>query len=421
MGGLLAAIAVSWTGTRVSTVALPWFVLATTGSVTRMGLVAFCEMTPYVLVKALAGPLTDRVGPRTVSWTTDLVSAGTAAAIPMLQTCGALTFPTLLGLVSMIGTARGPGDLAKAVMVPAVAELTAMPTARAAGLAGVTERLATTTGPAIGGALVALLGPLAGLAVNAACFTLGSVIVALVLPRDLGRSSPPRISRHWSGSAHAGREETGYWRSFGEGLAFLVGDRLLLTIVVTVGATNLLDIAFTSVLLPVWARTSGHGAAVVGLNVSLLGAAAIAGSLIVTAVAHRLRRRLVCFAGFLLVGAPKFLVLAASAPTWAVCAVFTVSGFGAGFLNPILAAVLFERTPNRLLARVSSLSDSLGWVGVPLGGLLAGALVTALGLGLVLLTAAGAYFLITNLTALRPEWREMEQERQDDRHPDQSR
>jgi hypothetical protein len=60
-------------------------------------------------------------------------------------------------------------------------------------------------------------------------------------------------------------------------------------------------------------------------------------------------------------------------------------------------------------------------VGVPLGGLLAGALVTALGLGLVLLTAAGAYFLITNLTALRPEWREMEQERQDDRHPDQSR
>ena len=43
--------------------ALPWFVLVTTGSVTRTGLVAFAEMTPYVLVGAVGGPFVDRVGP----------------------------------------------------------------------------------------------------------------------------------------------------------------------------------------------------------------------------------------------------------------------------------------------------------------------------------------------------------------------
>lgn len=79
LGGVLTAMAVSLSGTAVSAVALPWFVLATTGSAARTGLVAFCEMTPYVAVKLFSGPLVDRTGPRTVSWTTDLVSALAAA------------------------------------------------------------------------------------------------------------------------------------------------------------------------------------------------------------------------------------------------------------------------------------------------------------------------------------------------------
>jgi MFS family permease len=83
--GVLAAIAVSLTGTRVSAIALPWFVLSTTGSATLTGVVAFCEMTPYVLVKAFTGPLVDRIGPRAVSWTADLVSACAAGAVPLLH------------------------------------------------------------------------------------------------------------------------------------------------------------------------------------------------------------------------------------------------------------------------------------------------------------------------------------------------
>ena len=55
LGGVLAAMVVSLTGTRISVVALPWFVLVTTGSATQTGLVAFCEMAPYVVVKAFTG------------------------------------------------------------------------------------------------------------------------------------------------------------------------------------------------------------------------------------------------------------------------------------------------------------------------------------------------------------------------------
>ncbi|MGW8975596.1 MFS transporter [Streptomyces platensis] len=404
LGGLLAAMAVSLTGTRVSAIALPWFVLATTHSATWTGLVGFCEMAPYVVVKALTGPLVDRAGPRVISWSTDLVSAAAAGAVPLLHALDLLPLPLLLALVALIGAARGPGDLAKEVMVPDAAERSRVPLERATGLSGVTERLAATLGPAAGGALVALLGPLAGLAVNAASFALGSVIIALTLPRGMGQAAeeaPPA----------EGELVPGYWRRFGAGCRFLRGEPLLLTVLVLVGVTNLLDAAFTTVLVPVWAEESGNGPAVIGVNSSVGGAAAVAGSLVAAAIAHRMRRRVVFFAGFLLAGAPRFLVLACDAPMWALLLVFAAGGFGAGFLNPILAALSFERVPRPLLGRVNALGDGLAWAGIPLGGLIAGAAVTSFGLVPVLLLGGVAYFLTTNLAGLRPEWREMDRHR----------
>jgi MFS family permease len=138
LGGVLTAMAVSLTGTRISAVALPWFVLVTTDSATQTGLVAFCEMAPYVLVKALTGPLVDRIGPRVVSWTTDLASAAAAAALPVFHALHLLSFPLLLTFVSVIGGVRGPGDLSKEVMVPEAAERGGVPLERATGLSGVT-------------------------------------------------------------------------------------------------------------------------------------------------------------------------------------------------------------------------------------------------------------------------------------------
>ncbi|MFJ8435449.1 MFS transporter [Kitasatospora sp. NPDC094019] len=421
--GVLTAMAVSLTGTRVSAIALPWFVLATTGSATMTGVVAFVELAPYVLVKAFTGPVVDRLGPRVVSWTTDAVSAVAAGLVPLLHVLGLLPFWLLLVMVAVIGAARGPGDLAKEVMVAEAADRGRIPMERATGLAGVTERLATTIGPAVGGGLIALLGPMAGLTVNAVAFALGSLVIAVALPRGMGRQSAgaprasgPATAPTGSGGAveapvEDGDPPVGYWRMFREGFTFLRGEPLLLTVIVTVAVTNLLDAAFMTVLVPVWAQETGGGPAAIGLTGSAWGIAAVAGSLIAAAVAHRLPRRTVFFVGFLLVGAPRFLVLAMDAPMGVVIAVFVVSGFGGGFLNPILGAVQFERVPRHLLGRVNALGDSLAWAGIPMGGLLAGAAVSMVGLVPVLLACGGLYIATTALSGLRPEWREMDRNR----------
>lgn len=82
--------------------------------------------------------------------------------------------------------------------MPEAAERGRVPLERATGLSGVIERLASTVGLAIGGSLVALLGPLTALAVNAGCFALGSVIIKLALPRGMG---------HTAEEAPGGRED----------------------------------------------------------------------------------------------------------------------------------------------------------------------------------------------------------------------
>ncbi|GAA2207577.1 macrolide resistance MFS transporter Mrx(A) [Nonomuraea monospora] len=416
------------TGTRVSAIALPWFVYVSTGSAAHTGLVAFAEMAPYVLVKALAGPIVDRVGPRRVSWATDVVSAAAAGVVVALHVIGVLSLGMLVPLVALIGAARGPGDLAKEIMIPEAAERGRVPLERATGLMGVTERLAQTVGPAAGGAIVVAFGPMTSLGLSAGCFALGSVIVAWALPRGMGQGAigQPGMAQGAAGQGGQGGqaqgaagqggqarrgEGEGYWRRFGQGLAFLRGQPLLLAVIVVVGVTNLLDAAFSQVLAAVWAKESGHGPGVLGLNSSVMGAAAVGGSLVAAAVAHRMRRRPVFFVAFLLAGPLRFLALAGDAPVWVIVAVFGVSGFAGGFLNPILAAITYERVPRELLGRVGALQTSLAWAGIPLGGLLAGAAVSVAGLAPVLLVCGATYALVTGLAGLHPQWREMDRRR----------
>ncbi|WP_407699384.1 MFS transporter [Streptomyces alkaliphilus] len=432
VSGVLAALSVALTGTFVSSIALPWYVLVTTGSAGWTGVVAFCEMAPYVAAKAVSGPLVDRLGPRRVSRAADVFSALAVTLVPLLHVLDLLPLWGLLVVVALIGLTRGPGDLAKRVMIPEAARRGRLPLERATGLAGVTERLALTVGPAAGGALVAWVGPLPALVLNAFCFALGWLVVTVVVPRDMGApvGASPSESHSESHSvpsqnradgsdddaagttaAVAPTDGAGYWRRLAEGFAFLRRDPLLLVIAALIAVINLLDSAMAAVLMPVWARETGNGPAALGLLVAVMGVGAIVGSLVITAFGHRLGRRMVFFAGLLTVGAPRFLVLALDTHLAVASAVFLVAGFGSGFLNPVLTAVIFERIPPHLLGRVGGLLDALAWIGIPFGGLLAGAAVTAFGWAPTPGVAGGIHLAATLLAGLRPEWREMDRDR----------
>ena len=386
---LAAADAVSLTGTRLSMVAVPWLVLTMTGDPVLTGLTGFAEMLPYVVAKALGGPLVDRLGARRVAVTADLASMAAIALIPLLHLLGLLGIATILPLVALLGATRGPGDGAKSSMIPAVAAIGAVPLERVTGIMGVIERLASAVGAAAAGALVALLGPAIALSLTAAAFGLSALTIAFALPASV--QPTPAASSGYLADLHEG------WRWFRR-------DAVLIGLVIMIASTNFLDAAYGTVLLPVWSEAHGN-AALLGLLLAVFSGASIAGSALATALAGRLPRLPVYIVAFLLTGAPRFVVFALDSPLTATIAILVVGGFASGFLNPILGAVIFERIPPALTGRVSALVNALCWTLMPLGGLAGGALIAHIGLPATFAGFGLAYLAVTLLPLALPSFR----------------
>ncbi|CUR58522.1 putative efflux transporter protein [metagenome] len=394
--GWLAAEAISLTGTRISMIAIPLLVLAETGSATRTGLVAFAEALPLVLLKVLSGPVIDRVGARRVAIACDLGSVVAVGCLPLLYDAGLLSFPALLALVALAGALRGPGDAAKQALVPRLVSEAGVPMERATGLGSTVERSASMLGAAAAGVLVGVVGPANALLVDAVSFGLSAAVLAWAIPRTGATAQ------------EADPQEGSYLRRLHEGWAFLRSDRVLLGITVMVALTNLLDAAWLTVLLPVWAVESGSGARV-GLLLAVFSAAAALGAVCAATWAERLPRYHVYLVAFLIAGAPRFVVMALDARLGVILAVGAAAGFSAGFINPVLGAVIFERIPEPLVGRVSSLGTALCWSLIPAGGLVGGLLIGGVGLSAALLACGAAYFLVTTLPALDPRWRELDE------------
>jgi MFS family permease len=388
---LLTAEAVSMIGTRMTSLALPWFVFVTTGSAGRTGLVAFAETLPYVLACALGGPLLDRVGARRASVAADATSALVVGAIPALQHRG-LTFPVLLVLVAVAGALRGSGDTAKRVVFPRTVTASGIEMTRATSLYDGLARLATLLGAPLAGVLIWRFDAPTVLLIDAATFAFGALVVGFLV-------TTPRVDRD------AGEP---YLRALHGGLAFLRRDRLVAAIVAMLFFTNLFDAAYTSVFLPVWAREIARSPVALGAVMAVFAVGAVLGNAVFTAFAPRVSRFWVFAVGFVVGGGPRYVAAAMAHDLWVVYAVSFAAGVGIAAINPILGAVVYERVPEALMARVQGLSTAVAWAGIPLGGLVGGWAIERLGLAGALLTLGGLYLTVTVAPFVQPTWRQMD-------------
>ncbi|RKS07421.1 MFS transporter [Nocardiopsis sp. Huas11] len=396
--GLVLAQACSYTGTRLAMVALPWFVLTTTGSATDMGLVTLCELGAYTLARLLSGPLLDRLGHRVVSVRLDVVAAVALLCVPLLHARGLLAFPLLLVLVTVVGLATGPSETAKVSLTPFVAAATRMRVERVAGLTGTVDRFSQTVGPIAAGAVVATAGALHALYANAVLMVLASVVLTSLVPRSLGRTDAPPAA----GGGADPPPRAGYLAQLYEGWRTVWGDACLRALVLMIMVTNLVDVAVMTVVLPVWVAGHGAGAQTVGLIAGVLGGASVLGAVTAAWIGHRLPRRATFFTAFLVSGPPRILVLALDVPLWAVLVVWGASGLAGGLINPILSAVLFERLPADMTGRGMAVVGALARIGAPVGAPLVGLAVGLVGTSPVLLVCAAVYLLATTLPVLGP-------------------
>ena len=390
---LFVANAISLVGNVFTLIAIPWFVLQTTGSATKTGITGFFTILPVVLAGFLGGTIVDRLGYKRTSIISDLASGITVALVPILYFTIGLEFWQLMILVFFGALLDTPGGTARAALLPELAEQAGMPIERVTSLTHVIERGARFVGAPLAGLLISIVGTASVLWLDAATFFVSAAIVWILVPG---------IKLHPEAETRSGK----YFDELKEGLRFIAHDQLILSIVIMVMLTNFLDAIFGGVLQPVYVKQVYDDAVSLGLLISANGGGAVIGGLIFAAIGHRLPRHATFVGAFLLTGM-RFWVYALYPPIWILVIVTLVCSIGAGPLNPIIGAIEFERIPSHMRGRVFGAITAGAWIAMPLGMLLGGILTERLGTFVMMIGMAIAYFITTGSMAFIPAMKEM--------------
>ncbi|HEX2996675.1 MAG TPA: MFS transporter, partial [Anaerolineales bacterium] len=316
---LFAANAISLVGNVFTLIAIPWFVLQTTGSATKTGITGFFNILPVVIAGFLGGTIVDRLGYKRTSIISDLASGVTTALVPILYFTVGLEFWQLMILVFLGALLDTPGSTARAALLPELAEQAGMPIERVTSLTHVIERGARFVGAPLAGLLIGVIGTANVLWLDAASFFVSAGIIWLAIPTF---------------AAHEQKEQASgkYLEELKEGLSFIARDALILSIIIMVMIMNFLDAIFGGVLQPVYVREVYGNALNLGLLISANGAGAVIGGLIFAAIGHRLPRHATFVGAFVLTGL-RFWVYAVYPPIWILIVTTLITSIGAGPLN----------------------------------------------------------------------------------------
>jgi MFS family permease len=391
---LLTANAISLVGNVLSAIAIPWFVLQTTGSATQTGITGFFTVLPVVLAGFFGGTLVDRLGYKRTSIIADIASGVTTALIPLLYFTIGLEFWQLMVLVFLGALLDAPGSTARSALVPELAEMAQMPIERATSLIHIIERSARLIGAPLGGLLIALVGTENVLWLDAASFFISAGIVAVM------------IQIHHPAPQEENEPGGNYFGELRAGLRFIFDDKLLLAIVLMIMATNFLDAVFSGVVQPVFVKQVYGQALDLGLLIAANGGGAVIGALIFSALGPRLPRHAVFVFGFVLTSL-RFFLYAMYPPLWVTLVFVVLFSMGAGPLNPIIGAVEYERVPKNMRGRVGGAIGAGAWSAMPLGMLAGGVLTEQFGVHPMLIGLGVIYFITTLSMAFIPAMKEM--------------
>ncbi|MEV6608440.1 MFS transporter [Kutzneria sp. NPDC051319] len=394
---LLAGTTISGVGTAMTVLSIPWYVLHTTGSAAQMGLVGAAEVAGLIVSSALGGPLVDRIQPRLVSIGSDALAAIMVGLVPLLAAVNALPLEALIALVVVQGLTRSPGGTAVDALLPSTAKLARTPISRASSLLEGAGRTGRLLGGASAGLLIAFLGPAEVLYVDAATYLASALLTTAFIHVDIAQAKP----QPWSPKGHLAELK--------DGIRYLKAERLLAAVVLMVMATNTLDGAYGSVLLPSFGNEVLHSSVLLGLMVGTSSAGSLCGIVFYGTFGERLPTWVTYSVAFLLTGAPRLITMAMEPSLTVLFLVTAVTSFASGMINPILLSQLFTRVPESMRGRVFGVVAAGAQVGMPLGALAGGATVQFAGLTTALLVTAGLYLTVTLCPFVFRVWRRLDE------------
>ena len=365
---LIAGRTISVFGSAVAPIALAFAVLDLTGSVTDLSLVVAAQSVATLVFVLAGGVIADRFPRHVVIVIASILAAVTQATAAATVLTRAATIPLLVILAALIGVFSALAVPATAALVPQTVPSSILQQANGINRLGFNGAL--ITGSAGGGALVALIGPGWGLAVNAATFAIAAACFARVRVQD----------------AHdAGGARSRFLSAMREGWTEFVSHTWLWVVSVGFMILNAAFYGAITVLGPAVAdQTIGRSAW------GLVLAAQTAGMALGTLIAMRLRvRRFLLVAAACMASEVLVVLSLALAPQLAVLlAAMLVAGIAIGQFGIVWETTVQAHVPAKRLARVYSYVMLAWLLALPLGQVAAGPAALAIGVELTLLCAA---------------------------------
>jgi MFS family permease len=378
---LLAAEVISTTGAQMTWIALPWFVLTTSGSATRMSLVIAAEAIGLAVVSVLGVRFLNRVGARRAMLFCDAGRGPLMLVIPVLHWAGALSFGVLVAVAFAIGALTGPYFSAQRIILPELLGEDQGVVSQANALFQGATRITLLLGPPVAGVLIGLIGAPAVLLVDAATYVVGVALIGLFVPATKPVEAGEEDRGLRAGLRWVSREPlVRTWR-----FCFIVGDIAWQAI-------------FIAMPVLVVARYDAK-AWIVGALFAAFGVGAVLGNVI----SYRLVRQvegLTLIARVALGQALPLWLLVFELPAYAAIAVLGVSGLANGLINPSLHSIITLRIPPELRATVLSSLMAIYALAMPIGILGAGPLLDAFGVEPVFALCAAIQTVVMAAVAL---------------------
>ncbi|MEV7725381.1 MFS transporter [Streptomyces sp. NPDC087917] len=352
-------------GGSITYVALPLMaVLTLNASAMQAGLLAAAEHAAFLLLGLPAGAWVDRMRRRRVMMAADLARTVLLTALPVAYLLDLHSMTLLYVVALLLGCARLFGDVADQSYLPTLI-------GRDTLIAG-NSKLETVrsgaefAGPGIAGFLVQLFGAAGTLAGQAVTSLVSVVLLGRIEARE--EKPAPAPPKH-------------LLRDIREGLAYVLGHRILRLIALNTAAVNLFLSAVMAIEVLFLTRTVGLAPAAVGWVLTT----ATIGSVLAATAADRLTRavgaaRLTWLS--LLLTMPFGLLLPLADDDWRI-GLFVLGSLvqSAGVTVYNICQVTYRQTvcPPHLLGRMTATMRFLVWGVLPLSGLLAGVLGELLG------------------------------------------
>jgi predicted MFS family arabinose efflux permease len=345
-------------GISISSFAYPLVVLDRTGSPAKAGLVGSILAGTAFFLRLPAGVLVDRWNRRAIMIVCDLGRALNAGAFAIALAFGHFFYAHVLAVAfveAALGVLFGPAEAAAVRRVVA-------PEQRREAVAQNQSRTAIPglVGPPLGGVLLTA-GRALPFAADAVSYLVSLVCVASVrAPLGDGR-----------------RSEAHPLADVFTGLRWIWAQRFLRTLLLWFVGVGVVFNSLGLVVL-VLARDRGASAAQLGVAFALTAAGGVVGALATPYLLRRLRPVTLVVSSAWISTATAFLLLAADSP-YVIGALGGVAFLLVPAVNAIAFAAIAEGASDELQGRVTSAGIQLASLGAPVGPLLAGVLLGALG------------------------------------------